>query len=214
VRIVVADDSGLLRAGLANLLVEAGHEVVGSAADGENVVALVDEKSPDVAILDIRMPPTYTHEGARAAVHLRDRYPMLGILLLSQSLESRYVTDLVRDRPERFGYLLKDRVVDVDVLLDALATIAAGGTVLDPEVVSHLLGGRAVADQLARLTAREREVLDMMAQGSSNLAISQRLTVEIKTVETHVARIMTKLDLPPSPDDNRRVRAVLAWLRS
>ena len=211
-RIVIADDSGLLRAGLANLLAEAGHEVVGSASDGESVVALVERESPDLAILDIRMPPTYTYEGARAAVELRDRYPLLGILLLSQSLESRYVTDMVRDRPEHFGYLLKDRVVDVDVLLDALAAIASGGTVLDPEVVSHLLGGRGVADQLARLTAREREVLDMMAQGMSNLAISLRLIVEIKTVETHVARIMTKLDLPPSADDNRRVRAVLAWL--
>ena len=211
-RIVIADDSGLLRAGLANLLAEAGHEVVGSASDGESALALVERESPDLAILDIRMPPTYTYEGARAAVDLRDRYPFLGILLLSQSLESRYVTDMVRDRPERFGYLLKDRVVDVDVLLDALATISSGGTVIDPEVVSHLLGGRRVADQLARLTVREHEVLDMMAQGLSNHAISQRLTVEIKTVETHVARIMTKLDMPPSADENRRVRAVLAWL--
>lgn len=211
-RIVIADDSGLLRAGLANLLAEAGHEVVGSASDGESALALVERESPDLAILDIRMPPTYTYEGARAAVDLRDRYPLLGILLLSQSLESRYVTDMVRDRPERFGYLLKDRVVDVDVLLDALATISSGGTVIDPEVVSHLLGGRRVADQLARLTVREHEVLDMMAQGLSNHAISQRLTVEIKTVETHVARIMTKLDMPPSADENRRVRAVLAWL--
>ncbi|VXC13398.1 response regulator transcription factor [Aeromicrobium sp. 9AM] len=213
-RIVIADDSGLLRAGLSNLLVEAGHEVVGTAPDGEGVEALVQLESPDLVILDIRMPPTYTYEGARAAVDLRERHPDLGILLLSQSLESRYVADLVRDRPERFGYLLKDRVVDVDVLLDALASIMSGGTVLDPEVVSHLLGGRGVADQLARLSTREREVLDMMAQGLSNSAIAQRLTVEIKTVETHVARIMTKLDLPPSSDDNRRVRAVLAWLRA
>ena len=121
---------------------------------------------------------------------------------------------MVRDRPERFGYLLKDRVVDVDVLLDALDTISSGGTVLDPEVVSHLLGGRDVADQLARLTLREREVLDLMAQGQSNFAIAQRLGVEVKTVETHVARILTKLDLPPSPDENRRVRAVLTWLRA
>jgi DNA-binding NarL/FixJ family response regulator len=212
-RIVIADDSGLLRAGLANLLVESGHEVVGLASDGEEVMALVEQQWPDVAILDIRMPPTFTHEGARAAVELRGLHPELGILLLSQSLESRYVTDLVRDSPGRFGYLLKDRVVDVDVLLEALKVIATGGTVLDPDVVSHLLGGRGVADQLARLSAREREVLDMMAQGLSNSAIAHRLTVEVKTVETHVARIMTKLDLPPSPDDNRRVRAVLAWLR-
>lgn len=211
-RIVIADDSGLLRAGLANLLVEAGHDVVGHASDGEEVVALVKQESPDVAILDIRMPPTFTYEGARAAAELRAQHPLLGILLLSQSLESRYVTDMVRNQPERFGYLLKDRVVDVDVLLEALETITTGGTVLDPEVVSHLLGGRGVADRLARLTDREHEVLDLMAQGLSNLALAERLHVEIKTVETHVARIMTKLDLPPSPDENRRVRAVLAWL--
>ena len=211
-RIVIADDSGLLRAGLASLLVEAGHQVVGTASDGEGVGEVVAQQSPDVAILDIRMPPTFTHEGARAAVELRARHPTLGILLLSQSLESRYVTDMVRHRPERFGYLLKDRVIDVDVLLEALATISSGGTVLDPAVVSYLLAGRAVDDQLARLTERERQVLDLMAQGSSNLAISQRMTVEVKTVETHVARIMTKLDLPPSSQENRRVRAVLAWL--
>lgn len=213
-RIVIAEDSGLLRAGLSNLLIEAGHEIVGTVAEGAQVMALVEQESPDVAILDIRMPPTFTYEGAQAAVELRDRFSDLGILLLSQSLESRYVTDMVRDSPERFGYLLKDRVVDVEVLLDALRTIAAGGTVLDPEVVSHLLGSRGVADQVARLTARERDVLDLMAQGLSNSAIAQRFTVEIKTVETHVASIMTKLDLPPSSDDNRRVRAVLTWLRS
>ncbi len=211
-RIVIADDSGLLRAGLSNLLTEAGHDVVGIAPDGEQLTSLVSELSPDVAIIDIRMPPSFTYEGARVAVELRTLNPTLGILLLSQSLESRYVTDMVRDQPERFGYLLKDRVVDVDVLLDALETITTGGTVLDPEVVSHLLGGRGVADRLARLTDREHEVLDLMAQGLSNLALAERLHVEVKTVETHVARIMTKLDLPPSPDENRRVRAVLAWL--
>lgn len=212
-RVVIADDSGLLRAGLASLLVEAGHEVVGSAADSDSILDLVEQQAPDIAILDIRMPPTFTYEGARAAVELRERHRGLGILLLSQSLQSRYVTDMVRERPERFGYLLKDRVVDVGVLLEALVSIASGGTVLDPAVVSHLLGARAVADQLARLTGREREVLALMAQGSSNLAISQQMVVEVKTVETHVARIMTKLDLPPSPDENRRVRAVLTWLR-
>ncbi len=212
-RIVIADDSGLLRAGLTNLLTEAGREVVGSAPDSDALIELVQQTSPDVAIVDIRMPPTFTYEGARAAVELRERHPRLGILLLSQSLESRYVTDMVRDRPERFGYLLKDRVVDVDVLVDALDTITSGGTVFDPEVVSHLLGGRGVADQLARLSEREHDVLDLMAQGLSNSAIAQRLIVETKTIETHVARIMHKLDLQPSADDNRRVRAVLAWLR-
>lgn len=212
-RIVIADDSGLLRAGLANLLTEAGHDVIGCAPDGPTAIDLVDSRLPDIAILDIRMPPTFTYEGAQAATELRERHPQLGILLLSQSLESRYVTDLVRERPDRFGYLLKDRVVDVAVLLEALSTISSGGTVIDPEVVAHLLGRHSIADQLARLSAREQEVLDMMAQGLSNLAIAQRLVVEIKTVESHVARIMTKLDLPPSAGENRRVRAVLAWLR-
>jgi len=214
VRIVIADDSGLLRAGLTSLLTAAGHEVVGSASDGDQIHALVDDLRPDVAILDIRMPPTFEHEGAQAAVALRIAHPELGILLLSQSLERRYVGELVRDHPNGLGYLLKDRVVDVSVLLEALDTVAQGGTVLDPEVVTHLLGGRAVAAQVARLSKREREVLDQMAQGLSNAGIAVRLVIDIKTVETHVARIMTKLDLLPSPDDNRRVRAVLAWGQS
>jgi len=214
VRVVITDDSGLLRAGLANLLTSAGHEVVGLAEDGAAAIDLIEQEAPDVAILDIRMPPTYTYEGAQVAIALRKRHPELGILLLSQSLESRYVTDLVRDHPERFGYLLKDRVVDIDVLVEALTKIASGGTVLDADVIAHLLGGRGVAEQLARLSDREREVLDLMAQGLSNTAIAHRLVVEVKTIETHVARIMAKLDFPPSPDDNRRVRAVLAWLRT
>jgi len=214
VRIVIADDSGLLRAGLTSLLTEAGHEVVGSASDGDQIHTLVDDLRPDVAILDIRMPPTFEHEGAQAAIALRAAHPELGILLLSQSLERRYVSELMRDHPKGLGYLLKDRVVDVSVLLEALDTVAQGGTVLDPEVVTHLLGGRAVAAQVARLSTREREVLDQMAQGLSNAGIAVRLVIDIKTVETHVARIMTKLDLLPSPDDNRRVRAVLAWGQS
>ena len=213
-RIVIADDSGLLRAALTSLLTEAGHEVVGSASDGDQILALVDDLRPDVAILDIRMPPTFEHEGAQAAVALRAAHPELGILLLSQSLERRYVSGLVRDHPKGLGYLLKDRVVDVSVLLGALDTVAQGGTVLDPEVVTHLLGGGAVATQVARLSKREREVLDQMAQGGSNAAIADRLVIDIKTVETHIARIMTKLDLFPSPDDHRRVRAVLAWIQS
>lgn len=213
-RLVIADDSGLLRAGLTSLLVEAGHEVVGTAGDADELKALVVREEPDVAIVDIRMPPTFEHEGAQVAVELRSRYPMLGILLLSQSIERRYVADLVRDHPDRLGYLLKDRVVDVSVLLGALETVAAGGTVLDPEVVCSLLGGRAVADRLARLSRREREVLDLIAQGLSNAAIAERLVIDIKTVETHVAHIMVKLDLLPSPDEHRRVLAVLTWLRS
>lgn len=213
-RLVIADDSGLLRAGLTNLLTEAGHDVVGATSSAAEVKMLVADLVPDVAILDIRMPPTFQHEGAQAALELRAAHPGLGILLLSQSIERRYVTEIVRGHPAHFGYLLKDRIVDVSVLLDALDTVAAGGTVLDPEVVTHLLDGRSVADQLARLSKREREVLELMAQGLSNVAIADRLVIELKTVETHVARIMMKLDLLPSPDDHRRVLAVLTWLRS
>ncbi len=213
-RVVIADDSGLLRDGLARLLVEAGIEVVARAADAAQLVVAVDEHLPDVAIIDIRMPPTYTHEGARAAVELRARHGDLGILLLSQSLESRYVADLARAHPRRFGYLLKDRVVDVDVLVQALHTIVAGGTVLDPDVVSHLLGRNELADQLSRLSEREREVLELMAQGLSNKAVADALVIDLKTVESHVARIMAKLDLLPTPDEHRRVLAVLAWLRN
>jgi DNA-binding NarL/FixJ family response regulator len=213
VRIVIADDSGLLRDGLATLLTEAGQEVVALAGDAETLTAAVDEHRPDVAIVDIRMPPTFTHEGARAALELRGRHPQMGILLLSQSLESRYVTDLARTAPRGFGYLLKDRVVDVGVLLDALRAVVGGGTVMDPEVVAHLLGRNELADQLARLSEREREVLELMAQGLSNRAIAERLVVDPKTVESHIARIMTKLDLHQTPDEHRRVLAVLAWLR-
>jgi DNA-binding NarL/FixJ family response regulator len=158
------------------------------------------------------MPPTFTHEGARAAVQLRETYPDLGILLLSQSLESRYVADLARRHPRHFGYLLKDRVVDVAVLLDALHQIAAGGTVLDPDVVAHLLGRGALAAPLQRLTAREREVLASMAQGRTNRTIGRDLVIDEKTVESHISSIFTKLDLPPAADGHRRVLAVLAWL--
>ena len=212
-RVVIADDSGLLRDGLANLLTEAGVEVVARAADADQLIALVEEHRPDVAVVDIRMPPTFTHEGAKAALELRQRHPDLGILLLSQSLESRYVTDLARTQSRGFGYLLKDRVTDVKVLLDALDSVDAGGTVLDPEVVSHLLGRNELADQLERLSERERGVLELMAQGLSNRAIAERLVIDVKTVETHIARILTKLDLHQTPDEHRRVLAVLAWLR-
>ncbi len=212
-RVVIADDSGLLRQGLANLLGEAGVEVLALAEDAAALLTLVDEHRPDIAIVDIRMPPTYTHEGAKAALALREAHPGLGILLLSQSLESRYVTDLARQHARGFGYLLKDRVTDVTVLLDALGSIAAGGTVLDPEVVSHLLGRNELAEQLERLSGRERDVLELMAQGLSNRAVADRLVIDVKTVETHIARILTKLDLHQTPDEHRRVLAVLAWLR-
>jgi DNA-binding NarL/FixJ family response regulator len=212
-RVVIADDSGLLRDGLTGLLVVAGIEVAACTADADELLAAVDLHAPDLAIIDIRMPPTYTHEGARAAVALRSSHPQLGILLLSQSLESRYVADLVRAHPQRFGYLLKDRVVDVDALVQALNTIQGGGTVLDPEVVAHLMGRKGLADQLMRLSARERTVLELMAQGLSNTAIATDLVIDRRTVESHIARIMGKLDLQPGPDEHRRVLAVLAWLR-
>ena len=212
-RVVIADDSGLLRQGLTSLLTEAGVEVVGTAPDAGTLITLVAEVVPDVAVVDIKMPPTFTNEGARAAVELRARHPDLGILLLSQSLESRYVADLARDSPRGFGYLLKDRVVDVAVLVGALETVVAGGTVMDPDVIAHLLGRQSLAAQLTRLSERERTVLELMAQGYSNAGINERLVIETKTVESHVARIMAKLDLHQAPDEHRRVRAVLAWLR-
>ena len=213
-RVVIADDSGLLRDGLARLLAETGTEVVAAVGDADDLLLAVDELRPDLAVVDIRMPPTYTHEGARAAVELRELHPELGILLLSQSLESRYVVDLARAHPERFGYLLKDRVVDVEVLVQAMRTIVAGGTVLDPAVVSHLMGSSGLADQLDRLSSRERDVLELMAQGRSNAAIAAELVIDLRTVESHIARIMTKLDLHPGADEHRRVLAVLAWLRT
>jgi DNA-binding NarL/FixJ family response regulator len=213
VRVVIADDSALLREGVARLLVEAGVEVVARVADAAALIEAVDEHRPDIAIVDIRMPPTHTHEGARAAVELRETYEDLGILLLSQSMETRYVTDLVRSHPRRIGYLLKDRVVEVAVLLDALERVAAGEMVLDPDVVAALLGQNDVSDQLSRLSAREREVLALMAEGRSNRGIGSQLFIDGKTVESHIASILTKLDLPPAGDDHRRVLAVLTWLR-
>jgi len=212
-RAVVADDSVLLREGLARLLAESGVEVVGFAGDADSLLEAVAEHEPDIALVDIRMPPSFTHEGAEAAVALRARYPELGILLLSQSLESRYALDLARTSPRRFGYLLKDRVLDVGALIDAVERVAAGGTVLDPDVVSQFLARAASRDRFGTLTERERETLELMAAGRSNQAIARAMVVTERTVETFVASIFSKLDLPPEPDDHRRVLAVLAWLQ-
>jgi DNA-binding NarL/FixJ family response regulator len=210
---VIADDSVLLREGLARLLAEAGIETCAMVGDGDALEEAVGEHRPDVALVDIRMPPTFTHEGAQAAMRLRATWPDLAILLLSQSLESQYATQLARESPSRFGYLLKDRVIDVATLVDAVERVFAGGTVLDPEVVSHLLGRRDNRDRLVSLSGRERDVLELMAQGRSNQAIASRLHINDKTVESHVSAIFTKLTLLPEPSDHRRVLAVLTWLQ-
>jgi DNA-binding NarL/FixJ family response regulator len=213
VRAVIADDSVLLREGLARLLAEAGIETTALVGDAEALEEAVAQHQPDVALVDIRMPPTFTHEGAQAATRLRAAWPTLGILLLSQSLETRYAAELAADHPERFGYLLKDRVLDVATLVGALESVAGGGTVLDPEVVRHLMSRRG-AGRLAALSDREQQVLALMAQGRSNAAIAKDLQLKAKTVDTHISTIFTKLTLLAEPDDHRRVLAVLAWLQS
>ncbi len=211
-RVVIADDSVLLREGLERLLTEAAITTVAAVGDGAALIKAVHEHRPDVALVDIRMPPTFTHEGARAAVELRASFPDLGILLISQSLEGTHALELARNHPTGFGYLLKDRIADVRTLVDAIERVAGGGTVLDPDVVAHFLGRQAHRDRLGPLTDREREVLALMAEGRSNSAISRALRVHEKTVESHVTSIFTRLDLLPEPDDHRRVLAVRAWL--
>jgi DNA-binding NarL/FixJ family response regulator len=212
VRVVIADDSALWREGLARLLAEAGVETCALVGDADSLEQSVAEHLPDVALVDIRMPPTWTHEGAEAAGRLRDRWPSMGVLLLSQSLESRHAAALARAHPRGFGYLLKDRVLDVATLVDALSAVSSGGTVLDPDVVAALLGRHETQDRLTGLSAREREVLGLVAEGRSNGAIARQLVLSPKTVESHVASILSKLDLLEQPDDHRRVLAVLAWL--
>ena len=211
-RVVIADDSALWREGLARLLVEAGVETCALVGDADSLEQSVAEHLPDVALVDIRMPPTWTHEGAEAAGRLRDKWPSLGVLLLSQSLESRHAAALARAHPRGFGYLLKDRVLDVATLVDALTAVSSGGTVLDPDVIAALLGRHETQDRLTGLSSREREVLGLVAQGRSNGAIARQLVLSPKTVESHVASILSKLDLLEQPDDHRRVLAVLAWL--
>lgn len=211
-RIVLAEDSVLLREGLVRLLREAGHEVLAAVDHADAVVPAVLEHRPDVAVLDVRMPPTFTDDGLRAAVAARAAVPGLGVLVLSQYVEESYARDLLADGRGGVGYLLKDRVQDLDALEDAVARVAAGGTVLDPDVVAQLLVTRR-ADPVDALTPREREVLGLMAEGRSNAAIAQRLVVSAGAVEKHVANVLTKLGLAPAEEDNRRVLAVLAWLR-
>jgi DNA-binding NarL/FixJ family response regulator len=212
VRVVIADDATLWREGLARLLVEAGVEPCALVGDARALEEAVDAHRPDVAVIDVRMPPDFTHEGAEAAIALRGRYPDLGIVLLSQTLEVRYASELVRTNPRGFGYLLKDRVLDVTTLVDALATVRARGTVLDPDIVSALLVRNHARDAVSALSPREREVLSLVAEGRSNGAIARHLTLTDKTIERHIASIFTKLGLLPEADDHRRVLAVLSYL--
>jgi DNA-binding NarL/FixJ family response regulator len=214
VRIVIAEDSVLLREGLAGLLQDAGHEVVGKAGDAATLLALVGEHGPDLAVVDVRMPPGYDDEGLRAAAEIRRSSPRTAILVLSQHIETRHVAQLVA-AGGGFGYLLKDRVLDVDDFLDAARRVREGGSALDPHIVALLLGApRRPPGALEALTPREREVLSLMAEGRSNAGIARRLWLTQKTVETHVRAIMMKLDLSATADDNRRVLAVLAYLRT
>jgi DNA-binding NarL/FixJ family response regulator len=210
-RIVIGEDSALFREGLARLLRDAGHEIVAKAGDADSLEAAVHATRPDVAIIDIRMPPDHADDGARVARRLRAVYPGLGILVLSQHVETRHSVDLVATGG--FGYLLKDRVLDLDDFLDALARVASGGSALDPEVVGHLLRPPARDSRLAHLTPREREVLALMAEGRTNVGIAKRLYLSERTVETHVASILAKLDLSSGEEDHRRVLAVVAYLR-
>ncbi|HSS33993.1 MAG TPA: response regulator transcription factor [Solirubrobacterales bacterium] len=211
-RIVVADDSTLLREGLVRLLEEAGLEVVGQAGDGEELLRKVRAHKPDVAVVDVRMPPTHTDEGLRAARQIRAELPEVAVLVLSQYVEVAYARELLAESAEGLGYLLKDRVADVEALTDAVRRVGEGGSALDPEVVSQMLGRRRHDDPLEALTPREREVLGLMAEGRSNAAIAAELVVSERAVEKHVTGIFSKLELGASGEDHRRVLAVLRFL--
>ena len=210
-RVVVADDAVLLREGLVRLLAEGGHEVVAAVGDGPALVGAITTHRPDVSIVDVRMPPTFTDEGLRAAVEARRLFRGAPVLVLSQYVESSYADDLLADGAGAAGYLLKDRVTHIDEFLDALQRVAGGGVALDPEVIAQLVVRRR--NPLERLTAREREVLALMAEGRSNTAIAAQLVVSEGAVEKHISNVFSKLDLPPSEEDHRRVLAVLAYLR-
>ncbi|MEU6816643.1 response regulator transcription factor [Streptomyces sp. NPDC046860] len=218
-RVVIAEDSVLLREGLTRLLTDLGHEVVAGVADAGALLATIAELAgrdelPDVVVADVRMPPTHTDEGVRAAVELRGRHPELGVLVLSQYVEERYATELLAGSSRGVGYLLKDRVADVREFVAAVERVASGGTALDPEVVAQLLGRSRKQDVLTALTPREREVLGLMAEGRTNSAVARRLVVSDGAVEKHVSNIFMKLGLTPSDGDHRRVLAVLTYLNS
>jgi DNA-binding NarL/FixJ family response regulator len=212
-RVVLAEDSVLLREGVARLLEEAGFEVVGQAGTAEELLLKVRSYSPEVAIVDIRMPPTHTDEGLRAAREIREKHPQTGVLVLSQYIEPEYALDLLSESAEGVGYLLKDRISDIAEFAGAVRRVAEGGSALDPAVVGLLVGRSRKDDPLATLTPREREVLELMAEGRSNGAISERLFITERAVEKHVTSIFGKLRLPADAADHRRVLAVLAYLR-
>jgi DNA-binding NarL/FixJ family response regulator len=213
VRVVIAEDSVLLREGIARLLTEVGFDVVARVGDGPSLIAAIEEYRPDISIVDVRMPPSYRDEGLRSAIEARRRVPGSPILILSQYVEERYAGELLESGADGTGYLLKDRVADVTDFTAAVRQVAAGGTVLDPEVVTQLVIRRRRDDRLDTLTAREREVLALMAEGRSNIAIADILSVSAGAVEKHVSNIFSKLDLAPTDTDHRRVLAVLAYLR-
>jgi DNA-binding NarL/FixJ family response regulator len=213
-RVVIAEDAALFREGLTRLIESRGHDVAAAVCDGEELLAAVAEHTPDVVVADVRMPPTHTDEGLRAAIELRRRHPGTGVLVLSQYIETRYASRLLEDGAAGVGYLLKDRVADVAEFTDALERVAGGGTALDSEVIGHLIRVGRRPDGLDELTPREREVLALMAEGRSNAGIAAALVVSPSVVEKHVASIFGKLRLPPSETDNRRVLAVLRYLAS
>jgi DNA-binding NarL/FixJ family response regulator len=213
VRVVIAEDTVLLREGLAGLLEDAGHEVVGRAGDADALLVLISEHEPDLAVVDVRMPPDYDDEGTRAAAEIRRSHPGTGVLVLSQHIETRHIVELVTDGGG-FGYLLKDRVLDVDDFLDAARRVADGGSALDPQVVATLINAPGPVRALGELSPREHQVLSLMAEGRTNGGIARRLWLTEKTVESHVRTILMKLGLQVSDDDHRRVLAVLAYLRA
>ena len=212
-RIVIADDSALMREGIVGFLRRAGLDVVAQAASGEELLREVEAHEPDMAIIDIRMPPTYTDEGLRAAHEIRERFPEIGIVILSQHVETGTATRLLAESPGRLGYLLKDRVGDIDEFAASLRSVAAGGSALDPQIVDRLLARRRDDGPLASLSAREREVLELVAEGRSNKAIGDRLGLSQRGVQKHVTAVFAKLGLAADDDDNRRILAVLEYLR-
>ncbi|HZA41832.1 MAG TPA: response regulator transcription factor [Actinomycetota bacterium] len=212
-RVVVAEDSVLLRAGLVKLLADDGIQTVAEVDDGPGLVAAIAEHLPDMAIVDVRLPPSFTDEGIKAAIQVRENDPGTAILVLSQYVEERYATELISGNAQGVGYLLKERVADVTDFLDAVHRVADGGTVIDPEVIAQLLGRSRRGDPLEKLTPREREVLALMAEGRSNAAIARRMVITEGGVEKHISNVFMKLDLAPAEEDHRRVLAVLAHLR-